>query len=208
MQTEDQKNLLTKVRKLLALGESANAYEATAALAKAHAMMEQHGLTNTDAIASEVVFEEANDRRQLMSWDANLMHAVAKAFGTFVNRHWSAAKGHYVPVFIGTPVDAAVSAAAYKGLREQAWKYAVAECGVGKDFDIARKRWLLAYVVGLKESVVAAQKGPAVVAYLEKNKLKMKVRKVRLDREAYERGRAVRLDRNQMEAGAERLALR
>ncbi len=77
------KALLAKIRKCLALGASANEHEAAAAIAKARALMEEHGITEAMLELAEI--EEATARasrtRRPPHWEnivaATVCHALA-----------------------------------------------------------------------------------------------------------------------------------
>lgn len=102
------KALLAKIRKCLALATSANEHEAAAALAKARALMDEHGITDDHIQIADV--EEATARASRTQkpplWENYLAAAVRRALGvidfidangdrTFIGRGPSAEIGTY-----------------------------------------------------------------------------------------------------------------
>lgn len=77
------KALLLKIRKCLALARSANEHEAAAALAKARALMDEHGVTDAQLAMADI--EEATARasrtRKPPVWENYIDHAVRRALG-------------------------------------------------------------------------------------------------------------------------------
>lgn len=77
------KALLAKIRKCLALSSSCNEHEAAAALAKARALMAEHGIT--DAMLEMAEVEEATARASRTMrpprWESILGQAVCRALG-------------------------------------------------------------------------------------------------------------------------------
>lgn len=195
--------MIDKIRKLLKLAESPNAHEAAAALNKAHALMAEHNLTHVDAVASEATLQYNPSRCRTSAWERILAQTVAKAFGT-----QAMIRRHYLPThrvahgFIGTPRDVAVSLAAFEGLRKSMLAMHGADGGKNRDY-------LTAYALGLQDSVQAADRHPCIAAFIEQQNIK-DVRGMGLtieDDEAYQRGRATKLDRNQIVPGEEALAI-
>lgn len=80
------KQLLDRIRKCMALGRSSNEHEAAAALAKARALMEEHGISDADLALAEL--EEATARASRTQrpprWESHLCHAVRRALGVDV----------------------------------------------------------------------------------------------------------------------------
>ncbi|WP_066546730.1 DUF7168 domain-containing protein [Sphingomonas sp. CCH15-F11] len=70
--------LIERIRKCLALAHSSNEHEAAAALAKAQALMREHGIDRAD-----VAFDEAtasgNRCQRPPAWEGNLLWAVTRA---------------------------------------------------------------------------------------------------------------------------------
>ena len=80
----DITNILSKIKKCLALSESSNVHEAAAALRQAQKLMELHGITESALGASEIT--EANLRSKtavskVNPWELRLISTIAKAFG-------------------------------------------------------------------------------------------------------------------------------
>lgn len=85
--SERSKQLIDKIRKCLALAKSANEHEAAAAMAKARALMQQHGLELGD-----IEFDEATARGNGCSvkppqWELLLIAAVRKVIPSEVILH-------------------------------------------------------------------------------------------------------------------------
>ncbi len=102
------KALLDKIRKCLALGRSSNEHEAAAAIAKARALMDEHGLTEADVAMAEIseASARASRTRKPPRWEVALSATVCRAlavtsildeFGdrTFVGRGPSAEIASY-----------------------------------------------------------------------------------------------------------------
>lgn len=79
----DQKVLLAKIRKCLALAKSANEHEAAAALAKARALMDEHGLSMDDIAIAEIGETKATGSRTQRAplWEEALCMTVRHATG-------------------------------------------------------------------------------------------------------------------------------
>ena len=83
-----KKSVLAKIRKCLALANSANEYEAAAALAKARALMEEHGLTDDDIALADVCQEQASRASKAarpwrtMAWSSTSRRVVLPAAST------------------------------------------------------------------------------------------------------------------------------
>lgn len=80
------KALLSKIRKCLALAQSANEHEAAAALAKAHALMEQHGIDDETLALAEVEEASARASRTVRPprWESILAATVCHALSLAV----------------------------------------------------------------------------------------------------------------------------
>lgn len=78
------KAVITKIKKLLALGKSPNIHEAAAALGKAQELMTQHGLTAAAIEFSEITISKkkvASAAKALPPHIAILANLIARAFG-------------------------------------------------------------------------------------------------------------------------------
>ncbi len=77
------KSIIAKIRKCLALGRSSNEHEAAAALAKARALMEEHGVSQTELAMAEI--EESTSRASRTQkppiWENYLCRTVERALG-------------------------------------------------------------------------------------------------------------------------------
>lgn len=113
--------ILDKIKKCLALASSANEHEAAAALRQAQKLMEQHGLTDQDVLASQA--SEAGAKAGAVTkpaqWEATLAARIANAFGcelVFSRRTWTTAEWR----FIGAGSAPEVATYAYQVLLRQA----------------------------------------------------------------------------------------
>lgn len=77
----DRDQALSKIKKCMALGKSANPHEAAAAVRQAQKLMEQHGISEADVALADV--SEVNCRAAMACprWEARLANLVADAFG-------------------------------------------------------------------------------------------------------------------------------
>jgi hypothetical protein len=77
-------DILRKIQKCLALGQSSEPHEAAAALRQAQKLMERHGVESTDLALAEVgegfVKSKASVSR-IKDWELSLVRTVAEAFG-------------------------------------------------------------------------------------------------------------------------------
>lgn len=167
------KALLAKIRKCLALSSSCNEHEAAAALAKARALMEEHGIT--DAMLEMAEVEEATARASRTMrpprWESILGQAVCRALGvvqfvdaigdrTFVGRGPSAEIASYAFAALFRRLKAA---------RAEYVKTKLRRCGPGRKrarADAFCEGWVLA--VHEKIRALAPQRGEdeAVSQYL------------------------------------------
>ncbi|HKL85343.1 MAG TPA: DUF2786 domain-containing protein [Treponemataceae bacterium] len=74
-------DILEKVKKLMALGNSPSEAEAASAIAKARELLARHGLSMTDveAHSPEIVEGVLFEKQRLRSWEAQLIHVVTRA---------------------------------------------------------------------------------------------------------------------------------
>ena len=77
------RDLLARIRKCLALSASSNEHEAAAALAKARALMEEHGISDDDLAMADVTEAAARGSRtqRPSRWETYLCLAVRRALG-------------------------------------------------------------------------------------------------------------------------------
>lgn len=76
--------IISRIRKLLALGKSSNSHEAAAALSKAQELMTQHGLTEAAIEISEITFSKmktASSAKVLPEYIVMLANLIARTFG-------------------------------------------------------------------------------------------------------------------------------
>jgi hypothetical protein len=102
--------ILSKVRKLLALGESPSEAEAASALAKAQSLLARYGLSVQDVEdeGPEVVESPILEKKRLRAWESHLVAVVTKA--TFTRALHVTLSGASRVLIIGRPVNAAAAA--------------------------------------------------------------------------------------------------
>ena len=102
--------ILSKVRKLLALGESPSEAEAASALAKAQSLLARYGLSVQDVKdeCPEVVESSILEKKRLRAWESHLVAVVTKA--TFTRALHVTLSGTSRVLIIGRPVNAAAAA--------------------------------------------------------------------------------------------------
>ncbi len=79
--------IISRIRKLLALGKSSNSHEAAAALGKAQELMTQHGVTEAAIEVSEITFSKtktASSAKVLPEYIVMFANLIARAFGVKV----------------------------------------------------------------------------------------------------------------------------
>jgi hypothetical protein len=102
----DKDKILDKIRKCMALSASSNEHEAAAALRQARALMEKHGISDTDVLASAAgeMRAKAGAASRPAEWEARLAAETAAVFGCqslfAVGAAWADHRGQWV--FIGT----------------------------------------------------------------------------------------------------------
>lgn len=133
--------VIRKIKRCLALSQSANEHEAATAMRQAQALMRQHRLSETDVRASDVGEVESSMSRATRRpiWDRTLSSAVACAFGcrTLRYKHWCKTKMRVVEraTFVGVAPAHHVALYAYEVLLvklTQARKEYVAGVRAGK----------------------------------------------------------------------------
>jgi hypothetical protein len=112
--------ILDKIKKCMALSASSNEHEAAAALRQARKLMEAHGISDQDVLASQAQeHRSASDNKvKPPLWESNLAACVAMAFGCdciFV-RNWRGAASW---TFVGAGPAAEVAGYAFEVLQRQ-----------------------------------------------------------------------------------------
>lgn len=121
----DRETALRKVLRCLRLAASSNPHEAAAALRQARALMDEHGLTEADAYASEIHEAEAPTRCRGAVPPQSLMFLIGVVSDGFrcdvvIWRVGSwLEKSHTTVKFYGAAADAEVAAYAFTVLRRQ-----------------------------------------------------------------------------------------
>ncbi|MCK9987610.1 MAG: hypothetical protein AzoDbin1_04082 [Azoarcus sp.] len=79
----DKDKILDKIRKCMALSASSNENEAAAALRQARALMDKHGISDADVLASEAGEEsaKAGAAARPSNWESALAGRIASVFG-------------------------------------------------------------------------------------------------------------------------------
>lgn len=113
---------IDKIKKLLRLAKSANEHEAAAAMSRAQALMQQHGLSSESPELSDVCTGEIHSKfkaKKPTNYFACLSTMVAEAFGCRVHFNWNCFKGGYVVTFTGHNERPDVASYAYEVLERQ-----------------------------------------------------------------------------------------
>ena len=113
--------ILDKIKKCLALATSANEYEAAAALRQAQKLMQTHGLTDQDVLASQATEfgAKAGAVTKPAEWEAMLARRISRAFGcelVFSRLTWTTAEWR----FIGAGSAPEIAGYAFRVLLRQA----------------------------------------------------------------------------------------
>ena len=109
--------MLEKIKKCLALGESANEHEAAQAIRQAQILMEKYGISEMDVELSAVSEKGVGCAATLPNWHQVLISRCAKAFGVgcYMNREWGLAEAR----FFGIGIKPELAAYAYEVLLRQ-----------------------------------------------------------------------------------------
>ena len=164
-----EKKILDKIKKCLALAGSANEHEAAAALRQAQKLMEQHGVTDQDVLASQA--GEAGAKAGAVSkpaqWEAMLAGRIANAFGcelVFSRRTWTTAVAAYAYQVLLRQARAARTnfiATALKRVRKPSVKTARA--------DLFCEGWVKTAMRTVSGWSRTEDQAAAVTAYIESN---------------------------------------
>lgn len=115
--------ILDKIKKCLALASSANEHESAAALRQAQKLMEAHGVTQDDVLASQAseATAKAGAVTKPANWESMLAGRIANAFGCRIihaRRTWTIAEWK----FIGAGAAPEIAGYAFQVLLRQARK--------------------------------------------------------------------------------------
>lgn len=114
--------VIRKIKRCLALSQSANEHEAATAMRQAQALMREHQLTETDVHLSDVGESESSHSRATRrpQWDRGLSSTVADVFGceSLQRTHWCPIKERRVEraVFVGVAPANEIALYAYESL--------------------------------------------------------------------------------------------
>lgn len=113
----DKQKVLEKIKKCLALGESANEHEAAQAIRQAQILMGKYGISEMDVELSAVSEKGVGCAATLPNWHQVLISRCAKAFGVgcYMNREWGLAEAR----FFGIGIKPELAAYAYEVLLRQ-----------------------------------------------------------------------------------------
>jgi hypothetical protein len=155
--TDTKAELLARISKCLALGKSSNENEAAAAIAKARALMDAHGITDLDVALSEIGEERAkgNCAQRAPLWEDALSTTVQHAIGVEVLIDIDGAR-----VFIGAGAAPQIAAYAFavlfrklKAERAQYVRTVLRRCSVARKrqrADIFCQAWATACYAKIK----------------------------------------------------------
>ncbi|MBQ0916849.1 DUF2786 domain-containing protein [Hydrogenophaga aromaticivorans] len=122
----DRAKLLRRLRKILALAESANPGEAAAALHQARALMDKYGIDEVDAQTS--AFEESSATKlagaDVLPWEGALLSIIENSLGVKAliggfNRRKGARRLNAQVIFVGEGPRAELAEYAFKVLRRK-----------------------------------------------------------------------------------------
>jgi hypothetical protein len=118
----DDALIISKIRKCLALAQSANEFEAAAALRQAQKLMLAHGISDADVEFADI--QEAATRagafRSPARWEADLACIIAQAFACATYFRCSNRKGSWV--FVGVSPSGEIACYAFRVLSRQVRK--------------------------------------------------------------------------------------
>lgn len=124
--TEDKQKIAERIRKLFALGASANQHEAELAMAKANELMKEHQISMTDVDLAEegVITQEdyfVDDALRMVNSIGNLAGAVAILYDGNITQRRGNTNGSLRYRFYGTTTDIAAMKMTFAHLYES-WK--------------------------------------------------------------------------------------
>lgn len=116
MNDRPSEEILAKVRKLLALGESPSEAEAASALAKARSLLARHGLSLEDVKPErdDIVESAILEKRRLRAWESHLVAVVTEA--TFTRALHVTAAGSSRVLIVGREVNTGAAKALFEYL--------------------------------------------------------------------------------------------
>lgn len=108
--------ILDKIRKCFALAASANEHEAAAALAKARALMAEHGISEADVALADIAEAKArtSDAMRPPRWETILSMAVCRALAVSAYLDGEGKRS-----FVGVGASAEIAAYAFQALYRQ-----------------------------------------------------------------------------------------
>ena len=113
----DKQKVLEKIKKCLALGESANEHEAAQAIRQAQILMKKYGISEMEVELSAVTEKGVACASTLPTWHQVLISQCAKAFGVecYLNREFGLGEAR----FFGIGIKPELAAYAYEVLLRQ-----------------------------------------------------------------------------------------
>jgi hypothetical protein len=105
----DNNKIMDKIRKCLALSQSANEHEAAAALRQAKKLMEAHNISTDDVKAAEVseARAKAGTRAKPVSWETYLAQTVGAVFNCMIIFGSGSSEGRWMFIGVGTNPEVA-----------------------------------------------------------------------------------------------------
>lgn len=178
----DLENVISKIKKCLALGASSNEHEAEAALRQARKLMEAYGLSESDIHASEAGERRSKSGagRRPARWETLLANKVADVFGCrvlFVYRNVLGQRGEWC--FIGCGIGPEIAQYAFavlirqaKKAREQHMKTVLKRCKQSiktRRADLFSDAWVHAVVSKIVDFAGTETQTIAIAAYTAKH---------------------------------------
>lgn len=174
MSDDSRKELLARIRKCLALGKSANENEAAAAIAKARALMDAHGISDDDIALSEVGEAEARGSRTQRPplWEEALCGTVRHALGCRVILHAHTLDRVYIGKGAAPDVAAYAFAVLFRKLKAARAEYVrttLRRCGPARKrqrADVFCEAWASAVYAQVRRLMPKQEIDPLVGQYL------------------------------------------
>ncbi len=194
---------IDKIKKLLRLAQSANEHEAAAAMSRAQALMQQHGLSHESPELSDIDCVSIKSKfkaRKPANYFASLTAIIAKAFGCQPHFTWSWIEEAYFVNFTGHNERPEIAQYAYQVLERQLIR-------ARKDYiasqnkrikrstktaraDIFCEAWVASVHNKVKAFVLSDEESQQLSQYMEAKHPDLKTAKTREASEKYARGGA------------------
>lgn len=169
----DKDKALEKIKKCLALSQSANEHEAAQAIKQAQALMRKYGLNDVDVALSEVSEASVDCALGLPSWHQLLINQCAKAFG--VECYKSSGGGLAEVRFYGVGGKPDLAAYAYEVLlrqvkkaRREYMKNQLSQVRTGKNKTFRADKFCEAWVFAVAQKITDFAMPPQEKGVLER----------------------------------------